>query len=592
MMRKTNLQTVASALCAGVLLLSTASCDNDNKIINEEYEIITPPSPDGELIIEEVTHPTALLGNFGEKEGDLKKCFTNLVDPQAASIIIVDSASIEEYEEALSEAYKKGALIAVFNPDGAVVADWSDRNDVFYAGPEKDEKCAIYGFNNSGIYYSLHNADSIDDDEVPLFHFCSWVNSVAGGRFKGVDLRSKDIRKRFAPQKVTHTFKVALDEQQLIDEHWATADQLSLSTTANVTYTVYPFHVFDGNAIGDYYAVEAEMVLHNAPMDNGTWARRRGEEMTQIRGFYLDHCDISANLLRKSNGNITESSGHLFAESTYPYPTSSVDAATYDSGFEWTIDATVSGGVPDSKDNHKLTAFNNWTWNNSSTAEELPGVSIQAADLSGNVAYTLTINGLPAATDDITVTAIPDLATGDLTFRYSWIWRVSDVNENSDDRFYLQAALNPFYKAYQWISGGSKMTIGEFGNNDAANKLVFKFPLTPPNRVPTCSAVIRNSADAPYYISDIKIWRDEITDADPDFVVPQTICTPTATGGSGVSATMLILPAGNYMIQGVRYSMENDERVDEHIIVTTEPITLTMAGNITIDFGSDIFTVK
>ncbi|MDE6770935.1 MAG: hypothetical protein K2J78_14520, partial [Muribaculaceae bacterium] len=413
--------------------------------------------------------------------------------------------------------------------------------------------------------------------------------TVSGTRLKGVDLRTKEIKKRFLPQSMTHTFKISLDEQQLIDGHWAAPGQLALSTTANVTYDIYPIHVFDGNATGDYYAVEAEMTLHNAPMNNGSWSRRRGNELTQLCGFYLNRCDISANLLRKSNGNFVESASHMFAEGTHPHPASSSDAAAYDPGFEWSLDATVSGGIPDSKDNYKLTSFNNWLWTNSSNAT-LPGIEIKNNDNASTVDYSLVVNGLPGATDNLSVTPIPDLATGDLTFKYSWIWRVGDIDDGSDECLYMQVGLNPVYQAYQWVTGG-KMTIGEFENAVSENKSTFKIPLTPPNRVATGSAVVRNSSEGSYYIDDIKLWRNKTTDNEPDFVLSQTISTSTATGGSGVSATMLILPAGDYTVKGVRYSMENDERVDEHVIVNTQPITLSVAGNITIDFGSDIFTV-
>ncbi len=586
---KKNLQSLTLALCAGLVLLSTPSCDKNNDIINEEFEVIDPGNPAGTLVVEKVDVPTAIIGSLGAAEDNLKNCFTNIVDPQDAKVIIIDSGSVGEYEEILSEAYSNGVLIAVFNPDSSVLSGWSENNNIFYAGPTENEKCAIYGFNNRGTSYSYHDTYEIDDYEVPLFHLCNWVNTVSGTRLKGVDLRTKEIKKRFLPQSVTHTFRISLDEQQLIDGHWAAPGQLALSTTANVTYDIYPIRVFDGNATGEYYAVEAEMTLHNAPMNNGSWSRRRGNELTQLCGFYLNRCDISANLLRKSNSNFVESASHMFAEGTRPHPASSSDASAYDPGFEWSLDATVSGGIPDSKDNYKLTAFNNWIWSNSSNAT-LPGVEIKNTDNAADVDYSLVVNGLPGATDDLTVTPIPDLATGDLTFKYSWIWRVGDIDESSDECLYMQVGLNPVYQAYQWVTGG-KMTVGEFENAVLESKSTFKIPLTPPNRVATGSAVVRNSSEGSYYIEDIKLWRNKTTDNEPDFVLPQTISTSTATGGSGVSATMLILPAGDYTIKGVRYSMENGERVDEHVIVNTQPITLSVAGNITIDFGSDIFTV-
>lgn len=586
---KKNLKSFASALCAGVALLSMQSCDNDDNVINEEFEITTPGNTSGKPVVEEVTSPTAILGNMGGADSDLKRCFTNIVAPEDAKVIIVESGAMQEYEEVLSAAYNKGVLIAVFNPESSVVEDWSERNDIFYAGPEKNEKCSIYGFNNRGTYYSLHADDSIDEEDIPLFHFCNWINDISGNHLRGVDLRSKEIKKRFLPQKVTHTFKIALDREKISEGHWGSPEQLTLSTTANVTYDIYPIHVFDGNATGDYYAVEAEMVLHNAPLDNGLWTRRRGDELAQICGFYLNRCDLNAGLLRKVDGSYVEATSSSFAEGAAPRPLSAADAALYNPGFEWGLDATVSGGVPDDKGNDKLTMFNQWMWKNTSESS-LANVEIKNEADNANVSYSLLVNGLPGVTDYLTVTPVPDLSTGDLVFKSSWIWRVADMDESSKDCVYMQVSVDPLYQAYQWVTAG-KMTIGEFGNSIPESRSSFWIPLTPPNRVATCSTILRNSSEESYYIDGIKLWRNKTTDKEPDIIVPQTICTPNAHGGSGVSATMLMLPAGDYLVRGVRYSVENDERVNEVVIGNTQPITLTVAGNATIDFGSDIFTV-
>ncbi|MDE5800715.1 MAG: hypothetical protein K2H74_06810 [Paramuribaculum sp.] len=534
-----------------------------------------------------VTFPAAIIGSLGQSEENFRKCFINIVDPSDAMIIIIDSDALEGNEAVITDAYNRGSLIAVLKPDGSVVSDWSDRNNIFYAGPDDSERCAIYGFNNSGIYYSLDEGGGLfGDEDVPLFHFSGWVNSVLGNRLKGVDLRTNDIRKRFLPQSITHTFKVSLDQQQLIDSHWATENQLSLTTTANATYTIYPIHVFDGSATGDYYAVEAEIVLHNAPMNNGEWLRRRGNEVTQMCGFYLNRCNVAASLLCNTNGTIAESTSHKFPDGATPHPLSTADATTYYPGFEWILDATVSGGIADSKDNHKLTAYNNWTWSNTA-ATPLPGIEIKNNSTDTDVDYTLMVNRLPGANADPTVASIPDIASSDLTFHYSWIWYVSDIDETSADRLYMQVSINPVYQAYQWIIGG-KATVGEFENNVPA----FKFPLTPPNRIATCSTIIRNTSPESYYISDIRFWRNKTTDREPDYVVPQTICTPSATGDSGISATMLLLPAGDYTIKGIRYSIENGQPVNECEITNTSPITLPAAGTVTIDFASPLFTTR
>ena len=499
-----------------------------------------------------------------------------------AKIILIGNDEIDDGDTPLSVGYQNGALIAVFNPDGSILEDWSDRNDIFYAGPQKLEKCAIYGFNKQGTYYSIADLDGIDDGDTPLFHFCKWVNITCGKRYQAVNLRSNDIKQRFTPQSITHTFKVSLDPQQIADEHWGAEGQLTLSTTANLTCNIYPVHVFEGSTSGDYYFIEAEMVLHNGAMNNGTWARRRGTELTQMAGFYLNRCNISAAMLRKSNGTYSE----VGSFAANPKPANADNAVDYNPGFEWALNATVSGGVPDDKDNHLLTSTNNWKWNSTSKAE-LPGIAINNSSSSAAVDFTLRVNGLPGANDNLTVTPVPDAATGDLVFKFSWIWHASDMGEGSKEPYFMEIGINPTYLAYQWITGG-KMTIGELENALPDSKATFRVPLTPPNRTATCSAIFRNTSTESYYVSDIKLWLNKSTDGEPDFVLPQTICTSSATGGSGVSATMKLLPAGNYNIKGTRYSMENDQRINEQIITNAAPITLTKGDTITIDF--DKFT--
>ncbi len=586
MSRKKYLRRFVPVLFAGLMVLGLSSCEKDEPIA-DEFEVVTPGNTSGDQEVVTVSAPTAILGNLGDVEAELMKCFTNIVALKDAKIILVGSGAINENEEALSEAYEKGVLIAVINPDGNVVADWSDRNNIFYAGPEDDETCTIYGFNNKGTYYTLHPSDDIDDEGVPLFHFCNWANEESAFALRGIDLRSKDIKKRFASQHVTHTFNLSLDEQLLVNERWASKGQLNLKTTANVSYTIYPIHVFDENAKGDYYAVEAEVVLHNAPMNNGSWIRRTGDAEAEFRGLFMKSCDVTANLLRKTNGSIVASTTHQFAEGATPQPESIEDAASYNSGFEWTLDATVAGGIPDSKDNHKLTAFNNWTWS-SLAKQSLEGIFIKKDETSSNVKYTLGISGNEGHNNQL---SIPEAASGDLKFNYSWIWRVSDVDENTKDKLYMQVDVNPVYKAYQYISAENKTIIGEFANTLGEGRTAFRFPIVPPSRVATASAIIRNTSTGSYYIRDIKLWRNKTTDKEPDIVVPQTISTSTATGGSGVSAIMVIIPAGEYYIEGVRYSMKDGNPVDEHVIKNTTPIKVVATGNITIDLGSDQFTI-
>ncbi|MDE6804702.1 MAG: hypothetical protein K2J29_08735, partial [Muribaculaceae bacterium] len=284
---KNLLHSLTPVIGVAFLMIANTSCsDNHDFVQDEEFETVTPAAPD--TLVVTVTQPAALLGNLGDTEQELRKSFTNIVEAKSANVIIVNSDAVEEYSETLYDAYRRGALIAVLNPESGVLSKWSDSNGIFYAGAtEDDNSCAVYGFNSRGNYYFLDKSGFIDldDEDVPLFHFCEWVNSVLGGRLTGNDLRSFDIRKRFTSQKVTHTFPIRIDEQQLISDHWSAAGQLATTTTADISYTVYPLHVFgEGSGSGDYYAVEAELVLHNTALNNGVWTRRRGDELAQMCG--------------------------------------------------------------------------------------------------------------------------------------------------------------------------------------------------------------------------------------------------------------------------------------------------------------------
>ncbi|MDE6669695.1 MAG: hypothetical protein K2K26_08455 [Muribaculaceae bacterium] len=589
------LRPLTPALSAAVLMVANTSCDDHHDPIqNEEFETVTPVSP--EIAEVTVTQPAALLGNLGEAEEELLQSFTNIVEADKAKVIVVDSRSIDEYSELLINAYRRGALIAVFNPESAVLSHWSDRNGIFYAGAtEDDAPLAVYGFNSRGNYYYLDKSGFIDldDEDVPLFHFCQWVNSVLGGRLTGNDLRSFDIKKRFTSQKVTHTFPIRLDEQQMVNDHWCAPGQLATTTTADVSYTIYPLHAFgDGGAAGDYYAVEAEMVFHNAALNNGVWTRRRGEELAQMCGLYLSQCEITNGLLLKQSDGF-----YPFAQQypvgAEPHPVGIETSGSYDSGFSWNFDATLSGGIGDDKGNYKMVNTANWTWNNSAI-QTSPNLAIYPTYTAGEVFYTLNVNGLPGSEAGIGLNNIPSIANGDLTFHYSWIWYVPEAKDNSDLRFYMQAGLSPRYQAYQWTDSEERLIVGEFGTVEASsqNKNVFRFVLVPPNRVPTGSFLITNTSDGPYYIKDIKLWRDRISDAEPDYVISQTISTPTATGGSGVNGTKLMVETGSYMVKGTRYVMQNDEPTDIQTIVSVEPITVTLAGETIIDFGSSAFTIQ
>ena len=48
-----------------------------------------------------------------------------------------------------------------------------------------------------------------------------------------------------------------------------------------------------------------------------------------------------------------------------------------------------------------------------------------------------------------------DAASGDLTFRCSWIWGVPQAADDSEGRYYMQVDLSPVYRLIRSVQSGS-----------------------------------------------------------------------------------------------------------------------------------------
>lgn len=569
-----------------VLAAFACSCDHNTEPVNDIYEIVAPAAP-SETPVVTVDYAAAILGNVGALEGPLSECLTNIVEPAKARLLVVASDAIEKYNDILTQAYNNGVLIAVVDPDASSLEEWSDNNNIFYGGPTENETCALFGFCRQGSFYVLQRADDLTDDDVPMYHFGSWVNTTLATRASS-DLRSTDIRKHFLPQKVTHTFALSLDEQELKDNKIAEPGTLKTTTTANATYTIYPMHVFDGAPTGDYYLVEAEVTLHNAPLNNGLWRRTTGDNSVSISGFYLNKFNTSSALVRKAGKNFEPFVSHSYADGTTPSPATTAGSDTYNKGFAWSMDATVSGGIYDDKGNYMLIATKHWTWDNNAT-DSCEEVTITRNEIANTPSYTLEVNDyLGVSTEEL-----PEAATGDVTLKYSWIWRVP-ATATDNDRLYMEVNLDPVYRAIQESSAAS-VTSADFhayGSSAAKSALVYRFPIVAPNREATGSMIIRYSSEESWFVNNIAFWRADDPSGNAYKMLPNTICTPNSTGGSGVSATKIMLPATSYVITGKRFKIENDDTTNVSVIRTIAPIELGMGEDITVDFGSELFTVE
>lgn len=124
-------------------------------------------------------------------------------------------------------------------------------------------------------------------------------------------------------------------------------------------------------------------------------------------------------------------------------PASTLAEEACQSGFEWNFDGWLTGGSGLESDTPTPLQQGGWTWNNL-TENSNTGIKV---DRDRNTGWNLHVANLPYDRK----TPVPDLATGDLTFRCSWIWGVPQAVDGSTDRFYMNVDINPVYY-WHWCS--------------------------------------------------------------------------------------------------------------------------------------------
>ena len=257
-----------------------AGCSNDNDIPPVENLTVVEEGSVKPVQNVESTQPTAILGSGGSISGQLSKTFTNIVDPNKAKHVIVACSDLDAYEEEIVAAYKRGIIITIVDPVGSVVEGWCAAKGLVYAGdPMAIDRSALISFNRKAVSISIQKKkthkeeEPIEEDEVPLVIFKGWLDGILTPNLKGPDFRSKDIKKRFAPQRVSHVFPVDIPSETVKEIGWGVPENVSLSTTAEFNCDIYPLHSFADNASfsGDIYAVEAVLTIHNGNLYNGRW---------------------------------------------------------------------------------------------------------------------------------------------------------------------------------------------------------------------------------------------------------------------------------------------------------------------------------
>ncbi len=470
-----NFKLFFSIVTLGAIMFS--GCSNEDELPIENISIVEEGNVNPTQKAES-NQPTAILGSGGSMSSILSQTFTNIVDVAKARHIIVACSDLDTYKEDLQTAYAKGSVITVTDADVAKLDEWCQANGMVYAGdPTASSSYALVSFNRKASSMSIHKryqGEDIEEEEVPLVIFTGWLDKLLSPNLKGPDLRSRDIKKRFTPQHVSHVFSFDLPREILDKTNWVVPEEASLSTTAEFNCDIYPLHSFADNASfsGDIYAVEAEITLHNGNLYNGRWQYNRGNHLYEVCGFYLGECWTRARLMEKDGSEMKGVANAKLALNPAPAPT---DPSTpYQSGFEWSFDGWLTGGNGLESATPTPLQEGGWTWNNAKENEAIEGLEIKTDDPS-RPHWGLVFCNLPY---NVRI-PITEGAIGDLTFRCSWIWEVPQAADDSTDRYYMSMDLFPRYLWHWSLMPQNEITIDYIfprGEN------THTFMLIPPSR--------------------------------------------------------------------------------------------------------------
>ena len=456
-----------------------AGCSNDSVVSPVENLTVVEEGSVKPAQKVESTQPTAILGSGGSISGQLSQTFTNIVEPDKAKHVIVACSDLDVYEEEIVAAYKRGIVITIVDPVGSKVEGWCAAKGMVYAGdPIAIDNSTLISFNRKAVSISIQKQkthkeeDPIEEDEVPLVIFKGWLDDILTPNLKGPDFRSKDIKKRFAPQRVSHVFPIDLPREILERNHWPLPENVSLSTTAELKCDIYPMHSFADNAsfTGDFYAVEAELTLHNGNLYNGKWQYNRMAGLFEVCGFYLSDLSLKVSLLEKGYQGLENSVQRQVVGG--PAPASTLASESCQSGFEWNFDGWLTGGNGLESATPTPIQEGGWTWNNLSE-NSTTGIKVEN---EGYLSWALHVDALPYDRK----APIPALSKGDLTFHCSWIWAVPQAADDSTERYYMGVDVYPVYY-WHWSELPSSHIESDYIMPSSDN-LSHRFMLIPPSR--------------------------------------------------------------------------------------------------------------
>ena len=424
--------------------------------------------------------PDGLMGQV------IGKRFVNRASVDEAPLCIFNDSDVASSLDAIDAAYSRGAVIAILNPslnstdllqamghpispasDPALLMAYDKINEYEISGdgvfkladeeqPEHGEEWEKYiseTFTDKDPHYEALS-DNFDC-------FIEWANKELGIGSKTRAGNQEGPAEIWKYLSKSDSFYHYIDKMIGSDRDW-----LSGSWDCDVTYSVRPTYIYEVNndAAGDYYSVEADVVLRNNRLWHADY-NKHGAFRTYMIGYYMRTFDIEFKLL-DDNGNPLP--GVRFYR--YPFPAANINTQSVSDGFSQGLNVSGTpsfemgndGGI---KGGLSLTAGYSCNWSHS-TSYSLPDVSVGVSTAGGASHYTFTVNSAqnwPCDWDKRNSgSAYPALCRNEMHFNLHWIWKVpAGTNGVKDD-------AKTKFKIYTsgWLNYGVSHYFNQAGHSD------------------------------------------------------------------------------------------------------------------------------
>lgn len=494
-------------VCSPVLFFTACSEDDDGPVTED----IETPEDRGPIASDEtVDNPAVVLGDI---PSDMKEAlntrlthFQNAVDEET-DVLFVSSSTLSTYNKEIVTVYENGGIIVIVQPETAVVNDWFEQIGWEYNLDETKKELYAFSRDHQYILDEAYEETTINEH---LDHFVSWVNK----NLKPVLLSPPGsgetaIDKLIAAQTITHTYSynLRIEEAHAI---WSNPDVIWGDGDFTATYSIYPLYAFQGQpTTGDFYIVTAEYTAHNtnmcpkkpedAPLH--MWNSKHGGFICKLCGFFLTRFNVETNLLTDQNAAIGS-----FPTGYSPTPQTSQGSTSYSSGMSWNLGADVAVGTKNfSTIDGSVTLKGGVTFSNSQS-RTISDVDIMNQSSGNMVKYEYKVNNLPTHVKGH-ISDPPLVSVTNATLFSSWIWRVSETTDGSNQAFYISTKPTLTYGSCHLYTSAADYEEHRL-DVKVEDAKVQKTKLTPPNRIPTGLLSITNNNKGEY-ISDIVIKNEK-----------------------------------------------------------------------------------